>query len=157
VSFQDRLHHWADTELEARQVEIERQDMAQKREQARVASNLRRAKRTFTAWEVEQTFKDVESALRRIHGIAPGGRAKFSARGGSLWISATAGTDRGWGEHEQRMLTAARIYVYLAYDGRTDSLTIKAYGAGVEANETGPLTNWTKSRMESVLLLAIGA
>src|SRR6202040_1782552 len=133
VSFQDRLTRWADTELKARQDEIERQDTAQKGEQARIASNVRRAKRTFTAWGVEQTFKDVESALRRIHGVAPGGRAKFSVRGGSLWISATAGTDRGWGEQEQRMLTAAKIYVYLAYDGRTDSVTIKAYGAGVEA------------------------
>ena len=43
------------------------------------------------------------------------------------------------------MLTAAKIYVYLAYDGRTDILTIKAYGAGVEANETGPLTGWTRA------------
>jgi hypothetical protein len=157
VSFLERLHLWADAELRARQVEVDRQDTAQKSEQARIASNLRRARRTFIAWEVEQTFRDVELALRRIHGAAPGGRAKLTGRGGSLWISATAGIDRGWGEHEQRMLIAARIYVYLAYDGRTDNLTIKAYGAGVEANETGPLTDWTKTRVESVLLLAIGA
>jgi hypothetical protein len=55
------------------------------------------------------------------------------------------------------MNTAAMIYLYLAYDGRTDILTIKAYGAGVEANETGPLSDWTRPRLESVLLLAIGA
>lgn len=157
VSFQDRLHQWADAELSARQLEVERQDTAQKGEQARIASNLRRAKRIFLTWEVEPTFREVESALRQIYGTAPGGRAKLSSRSGSLWISATAGTDRGWGEQEQRMLTAAKIYVYLAYDGRTDILTIKAYGAGVEANETGPLNGWTRTRMESVLLLAIGA
>jgi hypothetical protein len=157
VSFQDRLHDWADAKLQARQAESERQDSAQKREQSRVASNLRRARRTFTAWEVEQSFKDIESALRRIHGAAPGGRAKLSSRGGSLWISATAGIDRAWGEQEQRMNTAAMIYLYLAYDGRTDILTIKAYGEGVEANETGPLSAWTRPRLESALLLAIGA
>ncbi len=157
MSFQDRLHDWADARLHARQDEAERQDTAQKHEQSRVASNLRRARRTFSAWEVDQTFKDVESALRRIHGAAPGGRAKLSSRGGSLWISATAGIDRAWGEQEQRMNTAAMIYLYLAYDGRTDILTIKAYGEGVEANETGPLSAWTRPRLESALLLAIGA
>jgi len=157
VSFQDRLQQWAEGEFNAQQVEVERQDSAQRGEQTRIASNLRRARRTFVAWEVEQTFRDVEAALRRIHGVAPGGRAKLTGRGGSLWISATAGTDRSWGEQEQRMLSAAKIYVYLAYDGRTDILTIKAYGAGVIANETGPLTQWTRLRVESVLLLAIGA
>jgi len=92
-----------------------------------------------------------------IHGAAPGGRAKLSSRGGSLWISATAGMERAWAEHEQRMHTTAMIYLYLAYDGRTDILTIKAYGEGVEANETAPLSDWTRTRLESVLLLAIGA
>jgi hypothetical protein len=157
VSFQDRIHQWADAELKARQVEVERQDTAQKGEQTRIASNLRRARRVFTAWEVEQTFRDVETALRRIHGAAPVGRAKFSGRGGSLWISATAGIERAWAEQEQRMHTAAMIYLYLAYDGRTDILTIKAYGQGVEANESAPLSAWTKEHLEAVLLLAIGA
>jgi len=55
------------------------------------------------------------------------------------------------------MLTAAKIYVYLAYDGRTDILTIKAYGGGIETNEVAPLTGWTRMRLESVLLLAVGA
>jgi hypothetical protein len=158
VSFQDRLRHWSDVELKSQQDEAERQDTADKGEHSRIASNVRRARRTFTTWEVEQTFRDVETALRRIHGPAPGGRAKFSSsRGGSLWISATAGTERAWGEHEQRMQTTAMIYLYLAYDGRTDILTIKAYGVGVDASEAGPLSTWTRSRLESVLLVAIGA
>ena len=157
MAFQDRLRRWADAELDARQVEVDRQDSAEKTEQSRISSNLRRARRTFIAWQVEQTFRDVETALRRIHGAAPGGRAKFTSRGGSAWISATAGTERGWSEHEQRMNTTAMIYLYLAYDGRTDILTIKAYGEGVNANETGPLSNWTQKRLESVLLLAVGA
>jgi hypothetical protein len=157
VSFQDRLLQWADAELKARQVEVDRQDTAQKDEQTRIASNLRRARRTFISWEVEQTFRDVESALRRIHGTAPVSRAKLSSRSGSLWISATAGIERAWAEQEQRMHTAAMIYLYLAYDGRTDILTIKAYGAGVEANQAAPLSDWTRARLESVLLLAIGA
>jgi hypothetical protein len=157
VSFQDRLQQWADAELEARQAEVDRHNTAQKGEQSRISSNVRRARRTFAAWEVEQTFRDVESALRQIHGAAPGGRAKFISRGGSAWISATAGTERGWSETEQRMNTTAMIYLYLAYDGRTDILTIKAYGAGVDANETGPLSNWTKSRLESIIRTSIGA
>jgi hypothetical protein len=157
VAFQDRLQYWADAKLKARQDEVDQQDTAQKSEQSRIASNLRRARRTFIAWEVEQTLRDVESTLRRIHGAAPGGRAKLSSRGGSLWISATAGMERAWAEHEQRMHTTAMIYLYLAYDGRTDILTIKAYGEGVEANETAPLSDWTRTRLESVLLLAIGA
>jgi hypothetical protein len=157
VSFQDRLRHWSDVELKSQQDEAERQDTADKGEQSRIGSNLRRARRTFTSWEVSQTFRDVEAALRQIHGPAPGGRAKFSSRGGSLWISATAGMERAWGEHEQRMQTTAMIYLYLAYDGRTDILTIKAYGVGVEANEAGLLSTWTRARLESVLLVAIGA